>query len=169
MEARDAHSGDMESWLRIRRTIWPHASLKAHEKDIEAGFAREDGRRFVVVEEEGGAEVAFVECRMGLNESRLKEDGLQEDGLKEGSAAEEGPAQYGEEQCVGRIEAWYIVPKYRAGGIGRALLGFLREWFQPRGCTRLKAPADLSADVFSKANTDQPTYDIPMFFIPTNR
>lgn len=164
MEARDAHSGDMESWLRIRRTIWPHASLKAHQKDIEAGFAREDGRRFVVVEEEGGAEVAFVECRMGLNESRLKEDGL-----KEGSAAEEGPAQYGEEQCVGRIEAWYIVPKYRAGGIGRALLGFLREWFQPRGCTRLKAPADLSADVFSKANTDQPTYDIPMFFVPANR
>lgn len=164
MEARDAHSGDMESWLRIRRTIWPHASLKAHQKDIEAGFAREDGRRFVVVEEEGGAEVAFVECRMGLNESRLKEDGLQE-----GRAAEEGSEQYGEEECVGRIEAWYIVPKYRAGGIGRALLGFLREWFQPRGCTRLKAPADLSADVFSKANTDQPTYDIPMFFIPTNR
>ena len=164
MEARDAHSGDMESWLRIRRTIWPHASLKAHEKDIEAGFAREDGRRFVVLEEEGGAEVAFVECRMGLKEDRLKEDGL-----REGAPAEDGLVEDAQAECVGRIEAWYIVPKYRVGGIGRALLAFLREWFQPRGCTRLKAPPEFSADVFLRANTDQPTYDIPMFFVPANR
>ena len=149
MEARDANPEDMESWLRIRRTIWPHASPGAHMEDIEAGLARKDGRRFVLIEEEGGAEVAFVECRM--------------------ITRNEGPAGEGGDASEGCIEAWYIVPKYRAGGIGRALLNYLQEWFQPRGCSRLTAPKDLSADVFCRANTDQPIFDRPLFFVPTGR
>lgn len=140
MEARIARPKDRESWLRIRRTIWPHASAKAHEKEIDAGFAQEDGRRFVMVKEEDGGRVAYLECRLV-------------------------PAEGDWEDAVGRIEAWYIVPNFRAGGVGRALLRFLNMWFQARRfCASLTAHEDLSADVPFRANMDQPTLDSPMFF-----
>ena len=138
MEARQANSRDRETWLHIRRTIWPRASPKAHEQDIEAGIAGEDGRRFVVVEEDNH-KVAYVECRIL-------------------------PPDKDADSSVGRIEAWYILPNYRAGGVGRALLAFLTMWFQARGCTSLTAHDDLAADTAFRANMDQPTLDKPLFF-----
>lgn len=138
MEAREADSRDRESWLRIRRAIWPHASPGAHERDIDAGFARRDGRVFVVVDEDRDP-VAYLECRLCS-------------------------AQDGGEGATGLIEAWYIAPNYRAGGVGRALIAFLRAWFQTRGCEGLEAHPDLAGDTAFRANMEDPPLDEPMFF-----
>ena len=138
MEAREADNRDRESWLRIRRTIWPHASPGAHERDIDAGFARQDGRWFVVVVEDRDP-IAYLECRLR-------------------------PAEDGVEGATGRIEAWYIAPNYRAGGVGRALIGFLRSWFQVRGCERLDAHPDFTGDIPFRANMEDPPLDKPLFF-----
>ena len=138
MEAREANSRDRESWLRIRRTIWPHASPGAHKPDIDAGIAQRDGRIFVVVHEDRDP-VAYLECRLH-------------------------PNQDGGEGATSRIEAWYIEPNYRAGGVGRALIRFLRAWFQARGCEHLEAHADLAGDTAFRANMEDPPLDKPLFF-----
>ena len=138
MEAREANSRDRESWLHIRRTIWPQASPSAHGRDIDAGFARQDGRWFVVVEEDSNP-VAYLECRLS-------------------------PAQDGGEGSTGRIEAWYIQPNNRAGGVGRALIKFLRAWFRVRGCESLEVHQDLAGDTAFRADWEDPPFDEPLFF-----
>ena len=139
MEIREAKSRDRAAWVRIRRAIWPHASAKAHERDFDAALNREDGRCFVVVENDRD-KVAYVECR------------IEAAGEDEASAS------------VGHIEGWYIVPNYRAGGIGSILLKILNLWFQARGCSVLRPQLELADDVAFKANTDQPAQDTPLFF-----
>ncbi len=139
MDIREATIRDRTDWLRIRRAQWPHASVKAHERDIEAGLSRQDGRCFVIVVD-GRENIAYLECRID-------------------SAGDEA-----ESASVGCLEAWYIAPKYRFGGIGRGLLKLLNPWFQARGCSELTSHPELAGDVFSKTNTDGLVEDAPLFF-----
>lgn len=144
MEIREATLRDRTDWLRIRRAQWPQASVKAHQRDIEAGLSGQDGRCFVIVED-GRENLAYLECRID-------------------SAGDDAASA-----SVGRVEAWYIAPKYRRGGIGRGLLKLLNPWFQARGCTELTPHPELAGDVFSKANTDGLVEDTPLFFSSSRR
>jgi aminoglycoside 6'-N-acetyltransferase I len=112
---RPADAKDSAAWARLRHALWPEDSERAHRQEIEryfAGAAREPLAVFLAeVAGENGAEVA------GLIELSLR-------------AYAEGC----DSSPVGYVEGWYVLPRWRRRGLGRALLRAGEDWARARGC-----------------------------------
>ena len=144
MEFRLAERRDRKSWLHVRRTLWPHGSVEAHEKDIAAGLAGEDGRLFVIVETEV-ERIALLECRV-----------------------QAGTAGGGELPAL-HVDGWYIMPKYRGAETGQALQRALADWLRAKRHGALKPHPLLDGGVPLKTHLTEEFDDQPHLFAVRSR
>ena len=109
---RAAIPSDSAVWLRMRYALWPEATPGEHLEEIERFFAREaklPGAAFLAFDASGAA-IGFAELSIR-------------------SAAEGCSSGW-----VGYLEGWYVEPRARRRGAGRALIWAAEAWAQSQGC-----------------------------------
>jgi aminoglycoside 6'-N-acetyltransferase I len=107
---------DAAEWLRMRLALWPDSAAEKEAEEIErflAGYPLPTlMAAFVGVRPEGGlcglVEVAIHESAPGCATDR-----------------------------IGYIEAWYVDPDRRGGGLGRALVERAEAWARAAGCREM--------------------------------
>jgi aminoglycoside 6'-N-acetyltransferase I len=114
---RPVTRADASSWLAMRQALWPDEQ-DDHTGEIEAFFA---GRLRmpiqVLLAVQGAAVVGFVELSI-----RAYAEGCRTD-------------------RVAFLEGWYVVPKARRKGVGRALVAASENWGRAQGCTEFGSDA----------------------------
>ena len=112
-------SADRAAWLALREALYPECPPGMHALEMDKLL-------------EGGEEtVAF-----GLVESPPSVEGLIE-------ASVRGWAEGCHSGRVGYIESWYVSPRLRGSGGGRALMQTVERWARERGCRELASDTDL--------------------------
>jgi aminoglycoside 6'-N-acetyltransferase I len=102
---------DAESWLRLRRQLWPDGSELEHRREIEAfldGHASEPAA--VLVADKHGALVGLVELSI-----RPSAEGCRTN-------------------RVAYLEGWFVVSEERRKGFGGALVRAAENWARDAGC-----------------------------------
>lgn len=129
MSVRRLRSGDVGEWVRMRRILWPHVSLRECRK--EWGTVQRQPSRFAI----------FVSQRSdgpvrGFLEASLRREHT------EGCTT----------TPVGYIEGWYVVPEARRQGVGRELVRAAEQWARARGCREMASDAELANRPSRKAH-----------------
>jgi aminoglycoside 6'-N-acetyltransferase I len=112
ISVRAAIPVDYPVWLRMRRALWPEATADEHSDEIAHFFAREarlPGAAFLAFDASGAA-IGFAELSIR-------------------SAAEGCTSGW-----VGYLEGWYVEPRARRRGAGRALIWAAETWAYSQGC-----------------------------------
>lgn len=104
---------DINEWLAMRRVLWPDCPLKRHREEIAEILADKNDQPAWVAESSGRELVGFLE------------------------AAVRNYADGAGRQNVGYLEGWYVNPKYRKQGVGRALVKAAEEWAMGRGFSHM--------------------------------
>jgi aminoglycoside 6'-N-acetyltransferase I len=117
---RMPEQADQAEWLRLRQELWPDCAAEQHE--LEMGTVLADADRAAV----------FVSPAASTDGERLA--GFVELALR--PWREECPGS-----PVGFIEALYVAPNERGGGVGDALLAAAEAWASSRGCRTITADA----------------------------
>ena len=104
---------DHAEWLRMRTLLWPDCPEEDHRREM-CGYAGGGGRAAAFVAEDGSGTLC------GFAEAALRE-------IAEG--CDSRPAGY--------LEGIYVLPEFRARGIGRALAAAAERWAASRGCTEM--------------------------------
>ena len=115
---REAQPVDKDSWLRMRRSLWPQCSDQKHALEMDQ-LLKSDG--VVLVAEDGQGALA------GFAEVSLRQDHV--------DGASISPVPY--------LEGWFVEPRFRKQGIGRALMNAVERWAISRGYTELASDAEL--------------------------
>ncbi len=131
MEIRPVQPADTDEWLRMRLALWPD-DPKKEAREIADFFA---GRSLPFLE------AAFVCPRPN--------GGLC--GLSEVAIHTEAPGCVTDR--IGYLEAWYVDPDMRGGGIGRALAEAAENWARTQGCTEMASDTDPYYPVSPAAHT----------------
>src|SRR2546422_4046565 len=97
---RPAQPRDAAAWLQLRRALWPEGSEAEHREDIDRFFAGDAREPLAVLLAEDGAG-----CPVGLAELSIR-------AYAEGCGSNR----------VAYLEGWFVVPKARRSGVGRALI-----------------------------------------------
>ncbi|MBV8366427.1 MAG: GNAT family N-acetyltransferase [Candidatus Eremiobacteraeota bacterium] len=108
---RAAGSGDVASWSRLRRLLWP--DIDDAEAANECTQLLADPSYAVFVSESDQRLSGFIEVRL-----RPYADGC-------------------DTSPVGYIEGWYVEPASRRSGIGRRLVAAAEQWARARGCSEM--------------------------------
>ena len=118
MQIRPIEKSDRSEWLRMRCTLWPgNQTALAEEVDrFFAGSLREP-RAVLVADEDGGL--------VGLMELSIRSHA-------EGCLTDR----------VAYVEAWYVDPRVRRRGVGRALIAAAEDWARAQGCTELASDSE---------------------------
>src|SRR5437899_8198578 len=103
---RPAQPRDAAAWLQLRRALWPEGSEAEHREDIDRFFAGDPREPLAVLLAEDGAG-----CPVGLAELSIR-------AYAEGCGSNR----------VAYLEGWFVVPKARRSGVGRALIVAAGEW-----------------------------------------
>jgi aminoglycoside 6'-N-acetyltransferase I len=122
---RMPEQGDQAEWLRLRQALWPDCAIEQHE--LEMGTVLADADRAA----------AFVSPASSTERERLA--GFVEVALR--PWREECPGS-----PVGYVEALYVAPEERGGGVANALLAAAEAWASARGCRTIAADARLDND-----------------------
>lgn len=123
---------DGASWLSLRHSLWPHASVSEHRIDIErflAGEAREP-QAVLVAEDQNGQLVGFAELSIRS--------------YAEGCSTDQ----------VAFLEGWYVAPSFRRRGIARALVTAAEQWAIGRGCTEFASDAHADNEIGAAAHRE---------------
>ena len=110
---------DTPSWLRMRCALWPEGKQAEHMEDIARYFAREarlPSGTFIAFDQSGVA-VGFAELSIR-------------------SAAEGCDSGW-----IAYLEGWYVDPRSRRQGAGRALVWAAEAWAQSQGCREFASDA----------------------------
>lgn len=119
---------DLRSWIRLRRALWPAHTLQELTRDAEMllesrsreGFRRASKLATVLLAKgDSGEVVGFAEVVL-----RPYADGCRS-------------------SPVGYLEGWYVKPRYRRSGVGRALVRAAEGWARSRGCTEMASDAKI--------------------------
>ena len=117
-QIRAAKPGDAAAWVTLRIALWPDGSAADHAADVRRYFAAP--RReiaFLAVAEDGTS--------VGFAEATIRSDYV--------NGTESSP--------VGFLEGWYVTPKWRRRGAGRALVAAVERWTRGHGCSELASDA----------------------------
>jgi len=109
---RPAKPSDAAAWLQLRHALWPEGSEAEHREEIDRFFAGDPREPLAVLLAENGAG-----CPIGLAELSIRSQA-------EGCGSDR----------VAYLEGWFVVPKARGRGVGRALIAAAEEWGRSRGC-----------------------------------
>lgn len=110
---RPVRKTDTIEWLAMRRALWPDCPPKKHREEMAEILADKKGQPAWVAESFSGELVGFLEVSV-----RNYADGAGR-------------------QNVGYLEGWYVKPKYRKQGAGRALVKAAEEWAITRGFSHM--------------------------------
>jgi aminoglycoside 6'-N-acetyltransferase I len=116
---RAASLADEPGWAALRRALWPGEALD----DVRDYLDRpQSAVAFVAIGEPGEV--------LGFAEATIRQDYV--------NGCETSP--------VGFLEGWYVEPRVRGQGMGRALARAVERWALGRGCRELGSDALLDND-----------------------
>lgn len=119
IDIHELRPDERNDWLAMREALWPDFS-RDEMLPIEAALLTDRSRTCIyVAAANDGRLIGFVEV------SRRD--------FAEGCKT----------QPVGYIEAWYVAPKHRQGGVGRRLIETAEAWAAALGCTEMASDADI--------------------------
>ena len=127
---RPAQPRDAAAWLQLRRALWPEGSEAEHRADIDRFFAGDGREPLAVLLAEDGAG-----CPVGLAELSIR-------AYAEGCGSNR----------VAYLEGWFVVPKARRSGVGRALIVAAEEWGRSQGCSEFASDAQPDNEVSAAAH-----------------
>ena len=127
---RPAQPRDAAAWLQLRRALWPEGSEAEHRADIDRFFAGDPREPLAVLLAEDGAG-----CPVGLAELSIR-------AYAEGCGSNR----------VAYLEGWFVVPKARRSGVGRALIVAAEEWGRSQGCSEFASDAQPDNEVSAAAH-----------------
>lgn len=127
---RPAQLRDAAAWLQLRRALWPEGSEAEHREDIDRFFAGDAREPLAVLLAEDGAG-----CPVGLAELSIR-------AYAEGCGSNR----------VAYLEGWFVVPKARRSGVGRALIVAAEEWGCSQGCSEFASDAQPDNEVSAAAH-----------------
>ena len=110
---------DRAPWLALRQALWPECPAEMHDLEMDALLA------------EGNATAVF-----GLIVDPPVIEGFVEASVRDWAEA----CHSGR---VGYIEGWYVAPRLRRTGGGRALMEAAERWALEQGCLELASDTDL--------------------------
>jgi aminoglycoside 6'-N-acetyltransferase I len=119
---RPVKKTDTIEWLAMRRALWPDCPPKKHREEMAEILADRRNEPAWVAETVSGELVGFLEVSV-----RNYADGAGR-------------------QNVGYLEGWYVKPRYRKQGAGRALVKTAEEWAVCRGFTHMGSDTWLGND-----------------------
>ena len=127
---RPAKPNDAAAWLQLRHALWPEGSEAEHREEIARFFAGTAQEPLSVLLAEDGAG-----CPVGLAELSIRScaEGCQTD-------------------RVAYLEGWFVAPKARCQGIGRALIAAAEEWGRAQGCREFASDAQATNEVSAAAH-----------------
>ena len=110
---------DFPVWLELRQTLWPECSREQHELEMGSILADSDRATVFLAAAADGRPRGFVEVAM-----RPWAEGC-------------------ETSPVGYVEALYVAPDARNGGLATALLRAAEAWAADRGCREMASDAEV--------------------------
>lgn len=115
---REAEKSDRNEWIRMRRLLWPECSTERHTLEVDLILSPPS---IVLV-----AELTKMDL-IGFVEISVRSDHV------EGTT--ESPVPY--------LEGWYVDPKFRGKGIGKALIKAAEDFALKKGFKELASDAEL--------------------------
>lgn len=128
MIVRPVEKADWQEWLRMRRLLWPSASLAEHEDQMSSYFMCGEGFLSWVAEKSGKHLIGFLEASI------------------------RDVAENCDTRNVGYIEGWYVEPEFRRTGVGRLLVSHAMQWARARGCKEMGSDCELDNEISLKAH-----------------
>ncbi len=122
--------GDLEAWTAFRRDLWPEADAGELANEARAFLATgtQPTLTAVFVADDGSSPVGCIELSI-----RPFSDGC-------------------ESMPVPHVEGWYVEPRARGRGVGRALVQAAEGWARALGFTELASDAELSNEASQRAH-----------------
>jgi aminoglycoside 6'-N-acetyltransferase I len=127
---RPANHSDAAAWLQLRHALWPEGSEAEHREEIDRFFAGDAREPLAVLLAENGAG-----CPIGLAELSIRSQA-------EGCRSDR----------VAYLEGWFVAPKARGRGVGRALIAAAEEWGRSRGCREFASDSRADNEVSAAAH-----------------
>ena len=128
---------DRAVWIRLRRRLWPHHSVRSLVAEADELLNSERDGSFwhgpmratiLLAELADGPIIGFVEVDL-----RPFADGCRS-------------------SPVGYLEGWYVEPNHRRKNVGRALVLAAENWARAKGCFEMASDARVENEVSAKAH-----------------
>jgi aminoglycoside 6'-N-acetyltransferase I len=122
--------GFREQWARMRRELWPDATLEQHLVEIDRYFTGERChlQAVLLAVDASGSALGFAELNI-----RPYAEGCSTD-------------------RVAYLEGWYVATSHRRRGIGGALVAEAALWAREQGCTEFASDVVAGNDVSAMAH-----------------
>ena len=127
---RPAKQSDAAAWLQLRHALWPEGSETDHREAIDRFFGGDAREPLAVLLAEDG-----TGCPIGLAELSIR-------AYAEGCHSDR----------VAYLEGWFVVPKARGHGVGRALIAAAEDWGRSQGCCEFASDAQPDNEVSAAAH-----------------
>jgi aminoglycoside 6'-N-acetyltransferase I len=114
----------------MRRALWPLEDAEELDDDVErffSGAAREPAEVLLAVDGSGEA-IGMIELSI-----RAYAEGCRSEG-------------------VAYVEGWYVEPRARGRGVGRALMRAAEDWGRARGCEEIASDAEIENEASARAH-----------------
>ncbi|HJO94802.1 MAG TPA: aminoglycoside 6'-N-acetyltransferase [Victivallales bacterium] len=123
-----ATQSNLNSWLDMRKKLWPETSDELHLVEIKSMLSQQN--KFICY-------IAFDnDNHVGFIESSIRED------IDEGCIIKN----------IGYIEGWYIEKTSRNKGVGKKLVEAVENWSRDHGCFTIGSDTNLENDTSQKAH-----------------
>jgi aminoglycoside 6'-N-acetyltransferase I len=130
IDVRPAKWSDAAAWLQLRQALWPDRSDAEQREEIDRFFAGDAREPLAVLLADDGAG-----CPVGLAELSIR-------AYAEGCRSDR----------VAYLEGWFVAPKARGRGVGRALIVAAEEWGRSHGCREFASDAQPDNEVGAAAH-----------------
>jgi len=121
---------DATAWRDMRQALWPDEDPRGHATEIEQFFAG-------LLSMPLGVLIAYDQAGTALGFAELSIRSYAEDCVTD---------------RVAYLEGWYVLPRSRRQGVGRALVAAAEQWGRDQGCTEFASDALLDNTVSAAAH-----------------